>query len=167
MAGSGDHYALMQEAHQKATKDSVCFINAVSIEECEDRLASGKLVPATGTGIWSSYNNLGATEHLVAQAKFTYGSGGTSAKFYIQTSLDGQVTWFDIICFAFTNESARKIGHATLGVEEANPEDIEDAELQDNMSRNGVMGDVFRIKYVIVGSYVDTRICISGIAKSF
>jgi len=167
ITGSGDYYALIQEAHQKATKDSVCFLSGGPPEDCSYWGIDGQPVPAAGTGVWPAYNNLGATEHLVAQAKFTYGSGGTTAKFYIQSSFDKERTWFDIMCFAFAKTTARKIGLSTLGVEEANPENIEDAELADNTSRNGVLGDVFRVKYVIVGTYVDSRICIAGIAKSF
>lgn len=161
----GDYYQLVQEATQKATKDPISFVEGVALGEVQ--YPGGRSVPAAGTGAWPAYNNLGAAEHLAVQARFTYGSGGTSAKFYLQSSLDGENTWFDVICFAFTTASARKIAAASLGVEEANPGAIEDGELLDNKARQGVLGDVFRIKYVITGTYVDSTICIAGIAKSF
>lgn len=161
----GDYYELLREATQKATKDLVSFAEGVILPDVQ--YPGGRAVPAAGTGVWPAYNNLGAAEHLATQARFTYGSGGTSAKFYLQSSLDGEGTWFDVICYAFTNTSRRVIAAASLGVEEANPEAIEDGTLLDNTARQGVLGDVFRIKYVIVGNYVDSTICIAGIAKSF
>ena len=48
-----------------------------------------------------------APESLVIQANFTYGSGGTSADAWVQTSLDGGTTWTDIANFHFTTASAR------------------------------------------------------------
>ena len=163
--GGGDFYALMQEATQKATKDLVSFVEGKLFAEREN--TDGIAIPAAGTGVWPSYNNLGAAQHVTAQARFVYGSGGVSAKFYLQSSLDNELTWFDVISWAFTNQSKQLIAAASLGMEEANPEPIEDAELMDNTARQGVLGDVFRIKYKIVGDFVDSRISISGIAKSF
>lgn len=162
-----DYYDSMREATQKATKDTVCFLTGNPPKECPFWAEGGIPIPAAGMDVWPVYNNLGATEHLIAQAKFTYGSGGTTAKFYIQSSLDKEKTWFDVMCFAFAKTSARKVGQSTLGIEEADPENAEDASLADNKSRNGALGDVFRVKYVIAGDYADSRICISGIAKSF
>ncbi len=166
MAG-GDYYALMQEATQKATKDPISFAEGVALPDTEYN--GGRPVPAAGTGVWPAYNNLGAAQHVAAQAKFTYGSAGVgaSAKFYLQSSLDDGLTWFDVICFAFANQSKRMIAAASLGMEEANPEAVEDGELADNTARQGVLGDVFRVKFVIDGDYVDSSICIAGIAKSF
>ncbi len=164
MPGGGDFYALMAEATQKATKDLISFVEGVRY--ADRKHSDGIAVPA-GVGVWPSYNNLGAAQHVTVQARFVYGSGGTSAKFYLQSSLDNELTWFDVICFAFTNQSKRFIAAASLGMEEANPEAIEDGELMNNTARQGVLGDVFRVKYVIVGDYVDSRISMSGIAKSF
>lgn len=163
--GGGDQYSLMQEAHQKATKDSFCLLSAKPLDQCEPAELTVDL-PA-GEGVLPIYNNLGATEHLLAQAAFDHGSGGTSAKFYIQSSLDKEVSWFDVICFAFTTSSARKLASATLGDEEVNPENAEDGTLPDNTTFHGVLGDVFRVKYKIVGVYANTTIRVTGLAKSF
>ena len=43
------------------------------------------------------------------EAIFTYGSGGTSADVYVQTSFDGGTTWVDICNFHFTTASASKL----------------------------------------------------------
>ncbi len=167
MPGGGDYYALMAEATQKATKDLISFVEGVRYADRQH--SDGIAIPVAGVGVWPSYNNLGAAQHVTAQARFVYGSAGAgaSAKFYLQSSLDGELTWFDVICFAFANQSKRMIAAASLGMEEANPEAVEDGELMDNTARQGVLGDVFRIKYKIEGTFVDSRISISGIAKSF
>ena len=44
-------------------------------------------------------------ESATIQANFTYGSGGTTAAVWVQTSLDGGTTWVDIANFAFTTSS--------------------------------------------------------------
>lgn len=163
MAG-GDYYSQVREAMQGATKDAISFVEGCLVSEA---YPGGRLVPAAGEGVWPAYNNLGSVEHIIAQARFRYTSGGTSARFYLQSSLDNELTWFDVICFSFALTSRRVIASASLGVEEANPETIEDGTLADNTARQGVLGDVFRIKYKIVGDYVDSFICIAGIAKSF
>lgn len=158
-----DFYDSMREATQSATKDPVSFVEGKLLSESE--YSGGRPVPAAGTGVWPAYNNLGAAEHVIAQARFTYGSGGVSAKFYLQSSLDGELTWFDVVCWAFSNQTARLL--ALSGLSKLNPTVADDGTLQDNKSASNVLGDVFRVKYVVVGAYVDSFICIAGIAKSF
>lgn len=158
-----DFYDSMREATQSATKDPVSFVEGKLL--AESQYSGGRPVPAAGTGVWPAYNNLGAAEHVVAQARFTYGSGGVSATFYLQSSLDGELTFFDVICFAFTTSSQRLL--ALSGLSKLNPAAADDATLQDNKSASNVLGDVFRVKYVIEGTFVDSFICIAGIAKSF
>ena len=51
-------------------------------------------------------------ESVTIQANFTYGSGGTTATTWVQTSLDGGLTWTDVANFAFTTSSLRAV--ATL-----------------------------------------------------
>jgi hypothetical protein len=58
-----------------------------------------------GTGIPSG----GVDDALTIQAVFTYGSGGTTAKAWVQTSVDDGTTWVDIANFAFTTSSARRL----------------------------------------------------------
>jgi hypothetical protein len=45
---------------------------------------------------------------LSLQVRLAWGSGGTSIKAYIQTSLDQGATWIDVACVAFTAASATK-----------------------------------------------------------
>jgi hypothetical protein len=44
---------------------------------------------------------------MAIQCKLTYGSGGTSATVWVQTSLDGGATWIDVANCSFTTQTAR------------------------------------------------------------
>jgi hypothetical protein len=111
-------------------------------------------VAATGT---TPVTVLGGAKYLVAEAKFLYGAGGTTAKAYVQTSLDGGVTWMDIICFAFTTSALSKVSAVSADVAFAAsayvPIAPTDGSLTDNTSIQGIFGDRFRLKYVTTGIY--------------
>jgi hypothetical protein len=49
----------------------------------------------------------GNPESAIIQGTFTYGSGGTTADAWVQTSVDEGGTWIDIANFHFTTSSAR------------------------------------------------------------
>ena len=89
---------------------------------------------------------------LTLQANFTYGSGGTSADAYVQTSLDGGSTWMDVAEFGFTTSSARKAFNLTNAAvtSVATPGD---AALTANTCVNGFLGSLYRVKYVTTGTY--------------
>ena len=46
---------------------------------------------------------------ITLQGSLTYTSGGTTAKAWVQTSLDGGTNWFDLACFSFTTAAAVKV----------------------------------------------------------
>lgn len=89
---------------------------------------------------------------LQLQAKFVYGSGGTTAKFWVQTSFDAGATWVDIANFAFTTASLNKIAgvNVFLAATHATPTD---ATLADNTVNNGLLGEMVRVKYTTTGTY--------------
>lgn len=101
---------------------------------------------------------------LVLQAVFVYGSGGTSAKAWVQTSIDGGTTWFDIASFAFTTASATRLYSldTTAVTSIYTPTD---ATLTDNTVKNGLLGDKYRVKYTTTGTYAgSTTLTISASA---
>lgn len=107
------------------------------------------------------------TKALAVQVNFTYGSGGTSAKLYIQTSLDRGVTWIDIACFALTTATARRASVVHLNTALAANITPADAALADNTILNGLLGDRVRTKLTTVGTYAgNTRIQVDAVAKS-
>ena len=106
------------------------------------------------------------TKALAVQVNFTYGSGGTSAKLYVQTSLDKGLTWIDIACVALTTASARRASVVHLMTALAPAITPADGALADNTILNGILGDRVRTKLTTVGTYAgNTRIQVDAVAK--
>src|SRR6195256_56655 len=51
----------------------------------------------------------GNPESAIIQGTFTYGSGGTTAKAWVQTSVDEGTTWIDVANLSFTTLSAQQL----------------------------------------------------------
>jgi len=90
---------------------------------------------------------------LAAQATFVYGSGGTTCKSWVQTSLDGGLTWIDIASFAFTTVTATKVSVLSLYIATAAALTPTDGSLADNTILNGLLGDRVRCKLTTTGTY--------------
>lgn len=90
---------------------------------------------------------------LTLQGTFTYGSGGTSADAWVQTTLDGGVTWTDIANFHFTTSSARFIYNLSALTAVTTEYTATDGTLSANTAKDGVIGHQFRVKYTTVGTY--------------
>ena len=91
---------------------------------------------------------------LIVESIFDYGSGGTTAKVYIQTSLDGGTTWFDVVSHAFATTDANKVSGITTLIAPASQGFAPgDAALTDNTIIQGVLGDRIRVKLVTAGTY--------------
>lgn len=95
-----------------------------------------------------------AVESLAVEGIFVYGSGGTTAKVFVQTSLDGGATWFDVLNLAFLLATASKLGSVStavaLGTQGAA---AGDGALADNSANQGVLGDRVRVKVITTGTY--------------
>ncbi len=89
---------------------------------------------------------------LLLHAIFAYGAGGTTVKSWVQTSIDGGITWIDIASFAFTLTAGQRIYHLT-GAAVTSILTPTDGTLADNTSVNGVLGQRFRVKYTTTGTY--------------
>jgi len=87
---------------------------------------------------------------LISLATFNFGSGGTNAKFWLQTKIGDE--WIDIASFAFLITTAKKLAALTslLTVASVAPTD---AGLADDAINDGLLGDLFRIKYTTTGTY--------------
>ena len=87
------------------------------------------------------------------QATFLYGAAGTTVKAWIQTSLDGEDTWFDIANFAFLLTAAKKISSVKATIAVAAAYVPTDATLADDTIKDGLLGNAFRVKYTSTGTY--------------
>ena len=108
---------------------------------------------------------VGGTAFMVPEettgASFMYvfdsGTGGTSTKAYIQTSVDGGTTWQDVSSFAATTSDLNKVSGVSAhnAHTHATPTD---GTLTDNTDTDGWFGSQWRVKYVTVGTYVGANL---------
>jgi hypothetical protein len=91
--------------------------------------------------------------NMVLQGTFTYGSGGTSADAWVQTSLDGGTTWTDVANFHFTTASARFIYNLSSATSFTTEYIPTDGTLTANTAHDGIIGPLWRVKYTTVGVY--------------
>lgn len=104
----------------------------------------------------------GAPRNLCLQGNFTYGSAGTSADFWVQTSLDGGTTWCDIANFHFTTSSLRKLFNLSSLTPVTTQATPTDGSLASNTAVDGIAGTKLRVKYTTVGTYAGTTISIDA-----
>lgn len=90
---------------------------------------------------------------LAVQANFTYDSGGTSVDAYLQTTVDGGVTWTDIAQFHFTTASARFLYNLNSQTPVTTEYTPTDGTLSANTAKDGILGPQFRVKYKSTGTY--------------
>ena len=127
-------------------------------------LPSTTLTTAVADTTTVAFPTAGLTDLLV-EAKFTYGSGGTTAKFWIQTRSSGG-TWRDVMSLAFTTASATKWSKVSIATALAAARTASDAALADDTILDGFLGDEVRVKYTSTGTYAGgTTIVILGSAK--
>lgn len=113
-----------------------------------------------GDGLGAGCNYLGLT------AVFTYvADSATSVKAWVQTSFDGGVTWNDIVNFAFTTSTLKKVAAVSTNIAATHATPT-DATLADNTINNGLLGDRVRVKLTTVGTYgAGTNLTITGFSK--
>lgn len=91
---------------------------------------------------------------LVLQGKLVTPAGGTSIDGYVQSSLDGGASWFDIANFHFlTTATAALFNLSTLTAVATQKTGLTDGSLTANTALDGLLGDHFRVKWTSVGTY--------------
>lgn len=96
------------------------------------------------------------------EASFTYGSGGTTADYWVQTSLDGGNTWIDVANFHFALASAKFVYNLSSLTAVGTEYTPTDGTLTANTSKDGILGSLWRVKSTTVGTYAGgTTISIS------
>ena len=97
--------------------------------------------------------NLAGLTGLSCSVRFAYGAGGTKTTVYIQSSLDGGNTWFDVANFAFTTSSALEAINLSGLNAVGTPQALTSLGLADNTTLNGPMGDRLQAVVVSTGTY--------------
>lgn len=91
-------------------------------------------------------------KHLQIEALFVRDGGGTDVQIFVQTSLDGGVTFFDIMNIRFTTSSGNRIS-SVFRTSVAASITPTDAGLAANQVINGLIGDRVKVKVVSTGTY--------------
>jgi hypothetical protein len=108
-------------------------------------------ITAADTAIGDVIDGLAGVSAIDAQLRFAYGSGGTTAKAFLQSSLDQGTTWFDLWCFAAATASKTRLRSLIPVAGEVTPSD--GALADDTIAAGIVLGDRFRLKLVSAGIY--------------
>ena len=97
---------------------------------------------------------------------FTYGSAGTSAKVWVQTSFDDGATWVDIANFAHTTASLSRAYNLSALTPLTTVYTVTDGSLADNTCKDGLIGSRLRVKFTSTGTYAgSTTIKVYAVAK--
>jgi len=115
-------------------------------------LVSQTITTALTASVLGESAGLYGMKSLSVEANLTYGADGTTIKVWIQTSLDGGSNWIDIMNFAFTTASGRKVSTVKIaaGATAVVPTDGTSG---DNGIVDGILGDRIRAKVTTTGTY--------------
>lgn len=104
-------------------------------------------------------------KHVCVQASFVRGAGGTDVQTFIQTSLDGGLTWIDIMNLGFLVTTAVKVSAVHRDTALAAAITPGDGALAANSIVNGLLGDRLRVKAISTGTYTGvTTLRVFGVA---
>ncbi|QIG92883.1 hypothetical protein [Bradyrhizobium sp. 6(2017)] len=108
----------------------------------------------------TAFTDLGGIQAATIEAQFQYGSGGTTAKVWVQVSLDLGQTWIDVACFAFTTASATKVINLSGMTPVTTAITPSDGAMADNTYQDGIMGSSWRAKVTTTGTYANTNVVV-------
>jgi hypothetical protein len=106
-----------------------------------------------------------AARSICAQANFTYGSGGTTVDAYLQSSVDGGATWFDIAEFHFTTASALVAFNLSSLTPQTTQVTLKNGTLAANTAQDGLLGPQFQVLVASTGTYVGSTLRIDVAAQ--
>jgi hypothetical protein len=95
----------------------------------------------------------GNPHSALIQANFNYGSGGTNATVWVQTSIDGGGSWIDVAAFQFTTASAKSIANLSAYTPVTTLYTPTDGSLTANTAKDGILGPLWRTKTTTTGTY--------------
>lgn len=116
---------------------------------------------SSGTYTGNSQEYFSGILGLSVQVVFTYGSGGTSAKTYLQTSMDQAVTWQDVAAIGMFTTSTTTLLNLSKLTPVTTFRSPTTLALTTGTANDGVMGDRFRFVTVTVGTYANTTLTMS------
>jgi hypothetical protein len=115
-------------------------------------------VTAAGTVETDWVTGLDGMLAATISAPLAYGSGGTTIRCFIQTSLDGGVTPIDIACILFGTAGEAELVNLSGLTPKTTPAAPGDGTLADDTCLDGVLGDRLRCKIVSTGTYAGSTV---------
>jgi hypothetical protein len=119
-----------------------------------NRVLAQRAVTTAITGeAQTAFTDLAGIQAATIEAQFQYGSGGATAKVWVQVSLDLGQSWIDVACFAFTTASATKVINLSGLTPVTTAITPSDGAMADNTYQDGIMGSSWRAKITTTGTY--------------
>jgi hypothetical protein len=116
-------------------------------------LCNKSITNALSAEVQTGVDGLEGIAAATLRAQFAYGSGGTTAKAWVQTSLDGGNSWQDVACFAFTTSSAVKEFNLSGLTPVTTAYTPVDGAMADDTCKDGILGPLWRVKLTTTGVY--------------
>lgn len=114
----------------------------------------------------TAVTNIANARSVGLHCNFTYGSGGTSAIVYVQTSFDGGSTWVDIASFDHATTSLRRVYNLTVSTPVTTVYTALDGTITANTAKDGLLGSQLRVKFTSVGTYAgSTTMAVHAVVK--
>jgi hypothetical protein len=132
------------------------LVLAASMAQAQNRtlvLLSQHTLAAAETYVTDPVRLAPGTKTLAVLAKFVRAGGGTTAKAYVQTTLDNGSTWMDVASLAFATTTANQLAVVKTDVAVAAAVVPTDGTMTDDTILDGVLGDRVRVKLITVGTY--------------
>lgn len=115
-------------------------------------------VTVAGTVVCTAITGISSAVGMAVLLRLAYGSGGTTIRVYLQTSLDGGTTYMDIACVLF-GAAAKAV---VLNFSSLTPKTTQvvptDGTLADDTAIDGIIGDRLRLKVVSTGLYTGSTV---------
>lgn len=115
-------------------------------------------ITTAGTQTGGGIIGLDGLSAVSVQARLAYGSGGTTVKAYIQTSLDQGASWIDVACITFTTANATKAINLSGLTPKTTAVTPSDGALADDTCVDGMLGDRLRAKVISTGTYAGSTV---------
>jgi hypothetical protein len=122
-------------------------------------LASRAITTAIAGEAQTPFDDLAGIIAATIEFQFQYGTGGATAKVWVQVSLDLGQSWIDVACRAFATASDTKVINLS-GLTPVAAFTPSDGAMADNTLQDGVMGSCWRAKITTTGTYANTNLVV-------
>jgi len=113
-------------------------------------------ISSAGTSTGTPITDLNSMREVTLSARLAYGSGGTTAIAYVQTSFNQGATWVDIARMDFATSGIEKIANLSGSTPRTSPLTV--TSLIAEGGNDGVLGDRLRAVVTSTGTYAGSTV---------